>query len=109
MEAFIIAEVKQRVEKVKVNFIKRKIKPIPSDPSVKREFKRLHERFVLVSIDKAANNIAIICKQLYASVIHKELYFKNITSKSTHISPNSTFTQETIKTPEDIVQDQVDF
>ena len=105
IEAFIMEEVNKRVAKVKENFIKRNIKPVLSDPSVKRELKRLHERFVFVSIDKAANNIAIICKQLYASVIHKELDFSNITSTS----PDSTYIQITNKTPEDIIHDHVDF
>ena len=75
IEAFICLEVKQRIKMVKETFINRQIKQVLCDPSVKRELKRLHERFVLVSIDKAANNIAIICKQLYATVIHSELDF----------------------------------
>ena len=108
IEAFIVSEVKHRIIKVKETFIKRQIRPVLSDPSVKRELKRLHERFVLVSIDKAANNIAIICKRLYATIIHKELDFSNLTSTSNNLSPNSTYTQETIKTPAEIVQDHVD-
>ena len=33
----------------------------------------LHEKYVLVPIDKAANNIAIICKKYYVTVILKEI------------------------------------
>ena len=35
-----------------------------------------------VPIDKASNNIAIVCKRLYASVIYDELDFSNILSSS---------------------------
>ena len=33
----------------------------------------LHEKYVLVPIDKAANNTAIICKKYYVTVILKEI------------------------------------
>ena len=33
----------------------------------------LHEKYVLVSVDKAVNNIAIICKKYYVTVILKEI------------------------------------
>ena len=33
----------------------------------------LHEKCVLVPIDKAANNTAIICKKYYVTVILKEI------------------------------------
>ena len=32
----------------------------------------IHEKYVLVPIDKAANNIAIICKKYYVTVVLKE-------------------------------------
>ena len=33
----------------------------------------LHKKYALVQIDKAANNIAIICKKYYVTVILKEI------------------------------------
>ena len=33
----------------------------------------LHSKFVLVPIDKAANNVSIICKRFYVEVILKEI------------------------------------
>ena len=36
-------------------------------------FKQVHERFVIVPVDKASNNFAIICKTFYINVIMKEL------------------------------------
>ena len=35
--------------------------------------KYLHERFVIVPVDKASNNFAIICKTFYIQVLMKEL------------------------------------
>ena len=35
--------------------------------------KQVHERFVIVPVDKASNNFAIICKTFYINVIMKEL------------------------------------
>ena len=40
-----------------------------------QNLKQLQNDFVMVQIDKAANNIAFICKQLYASIILKELNY----------------------------------
>ena len=36
-----------------------------------------HENFVVVSIDKVTNNVALICKYFYASVTIKVLGFNN--------------------------------
>ena len=40
---------------------------------VKNELKLLHDKFVLVPTDKAANNITIVCKKYYISLIQKEI------------------------------------
>ena len=42
---------------------------IYDDNEAKAELKRLQNDFVIVPIDKAANNIAFICKQHYAHVL----------------------------------------
>ena len=34
---------------------------------------KLHERFVIVPVDKASNNFAVICKQFYIQVLMEEL------------------------------------
>ena len=44
-----------------------------SDDMVKNELKLLHDKFVLVPTDKAANNITIVCKKYYISLIQKEI------------------------------------
>ena len=52
----------------KIKILRRKLKFQKSDPVLKRPevidyLKQLHETFVFVPIDKAGNNIAVICKK----------------------------------------------
>ena len=42
------------------------------------ELKRLQNDFVIVPIDKAANNVAVICRQHYAHVLFSELKYSQI-------------------------------
>ena len=44
-------------------------KPVLFDDEVKTYFESLHRRFIIVKIDKAANNYALICKRFYASIV----------------------------------------
>ena len=41
--------------------------------NVKQYLKKLQDRFVIVPVDKASNNFAIICKKFYIEVLMKEL------------------------------------
>jgi hypothetical protein len=47
----------------------------PADPNIKDlyELRSLQKRFVIVPVDKASNNYAFICKNLYAALLQKEL------------------------------------
>ena len=49
------------------------------DNEAKAELKRLQNDFVIVPIEKAANNVAFICKQHYAHVLFSELKYNYIT------------------------------
>ena len=40
---------------------------------VKMYLKKLHDRFVIVPVDKASNNYAIICKTFYIKVLMNEM------------------------------------
>ena len=51
----------------------KKCNPVLKRPDVKEYLDFLHKHFVLVPIDKAANNISIICKRFYVQVILKEI------------------------------------
>ena len=55
-----------------------------SSPDVKNALDNLHKDFVVVPIDKATRNIALICKIFYASVITRELGLNNNSSTDTY-------------------------
>ena len=61
----------------RLKFLKKMPKVIPKEvlknPSSSECLKSLHERFVLTSVDKAAHNIAIICKNYYIKVVFSEI------------------------------------
>ena len=44
---------------------------------VQKYIEHLHSRFVIVPVDKASNNFAIICRKFYIEVLMKELGFAN--------------------------------
>ena len=67
--------VDNKIEKYSDKIRSKSIKSVFNDPDAKIELKRLKEHFVIVPIDKAANNISFICKQHYASVIVSELKY----------------------------------
>ena len=74
-----------------------------NDNEAKAELKCLQNDFVIVPIDKAANNIAFICKQHYAHVLVSELKYNQILLEK---SPTDTY--EFINRPcRNIVQEHV--
>ena len=54
-----------------------------STPDVKNALDNIHKDFVVVPIDKATGNIALVCKRFYDSVITRELGFNNNSSTDT--------------------------
>ena len=48
-------------------------KPVLKDPEAKAYLDNLHSKFVVVPIDKASNNVAIVCKRFYITSILDEL------------------------------------
>ena len=73
--------------KEKIRSTKQKI---PNDPDVKDNLRRLHDDFVLVPADKAANNVIVVCKKYYIETLIKELGIN-----TSNISPNSTYIPST--------------
>ena len=64
------------LDKVKLQLLN--CKPFPynttlSDGKVLKELSILHDKFVLVPTDKAANNVTIVCKKFYISLIKQEI------------------------------------
>ena len=55
-----------------------------SSSTVRTAVDQIHESLVVVSFDKAANNVVLIFKSFYASVITKELGLGNNNNASTY-------------------------
>ena len=79
-------------------FILKKTKQVLKRQDVVDYLEQLHQKFVFVPIDKAGNNIAIICKRYYVEVILKEIGQIG--------SGNSTY-EKTSKAVADVVDDNV--
>ena len=70
-----------------MKIVKDRVKALPASklesndvfkqPDVKKYIEHLHDRFVIVPVDKASNNFAIICKKFYLEVLMKELGIAN--------------------------------
>ena len=73
-----ISSLKEKIQSPKQKII--------SDPDVKDTLRRLHDDFVLVPADKAANNVIVVCKKYHIETLIKELGIN-----TTNISPNSTY------------------
>lgn len=69
----ILSKVDTRINQVKRRRYPQPCKPALKDEEVLRELQLLHDKFVLVPIDKASNNIAIICKQFYVKKVLSEV------------------------------------
>ena len=68
---------------------------------VRRYLREFHDRFVVVPVDKASNNFAIICKKFYIQVLMKELGIQdnccilgNDVYKYMNIKPAEFYTQQ---------------
>ena len=92
-KACVAQAVDDRISSLKEK--KRKSSSILSRPSSKSCLADLQSKYVMVPIDKAANNIAFVCKRYYALVILKELGLIG-SSSSTYTSIDDT--------PENIIQ-----
>ena len=58
-------KVADKVRQLKSTKVPQQTKPVLRDENVVRYLADFHKKYVLVPIDKASNNIAIICKQFY--------------------------------------------
>ena len=95
-------EILKKVDE-KIRSFKRRIRPkktqqILKNPEVIEYLRKMHEKYVFVPIDKAGNNIAIICKRYYVEVILKEIG---------HLGNGNSTYEKTPKTREEIVEENV--
>ena len=69
----ILNNVENKICSIKQKVKVRKTTSILNDLQVKQYLNSLHEKYVIVPIDKASSNLAIICKKYYTEIILKEL------------------------------------
>ena len=85
-KAAIMNAARDKVDILKTKNVPKKTKPVLKDPNVVSYLNDLHSKFVLVPIDKAANNIAIVCKQFYIKRILLEVGLSDNESDTYKIS-----------------------
>jgi hypothetical protein len=68
--------------------------PICKDPNVAKHLFLLHDKYVIVSADKASNNIVFVCKSHYIDCLIKELGIDNSLGNPTYTP--TTLTKEEI-------------
>ena len=66
-------KITDKVRHLKSTITPQQTKPVLQDDNVIRYLADFHKKFVIVPIDKAANNIAIICKRFYVIRLLKEV------------------------------------
>ena len=94
----ILKKVDEKIRTLKLRVNPKRTRQILKRPDVIEYLERLHEKYVFVPIDKAGNNIAVICKKYYVEVILKEIG---------HIGDGSNTYVKTSKTVADIVEENV--
>ena len=97
----VLTRVQQKINTLKNRLKPEKTKPTLHDPEVKTYLELLHRRFVVVPIDKAANNFAFVCKRFYISQLFSEVGLYNAKSNPTYLHIN--------KNKEEIINDNIKF
>ena len=69
----ILQEIDNKIISLKHRIKVHKTNTVLKQDTVIEYLNELHEKYVFVPIDKAANNIVIICKKYYVTVILKEI------------------------------------
>ena len=94
----ILKKVDEKIRKLKIRIKPKKNNQVLKRPEVIEYLKKMHEKYVFVPIDKAGNNIAIICKRYYVEVILKEIG---------HLENGNSTYKKTPKNVADIVEENV--
>ena len=77
-------KIKEKISSLKSKQSFQKHSPVLSSNTCVKALAELHENFVIVPIDKAANNIALVCKRFYAQVLVAELGLDGINTCPTY-------------------------
>ena len=73
----IIEKIENKIKVLKTQHIPHKTNPTLRDTNVLESLEKLHHKFVIVTIDKASNNYAFICKQYYINSLLNEVGIAN--------------------------------
>ncbi len=92
----ILELVDRRIEVLKSRNTPSVTKPILQDEEVQSALSELHKKFVIVPIDKATNNVAIICKRFYIQKLLNEVGIPGDSSSTYKLSDRS---------PNDVIED----
>ena len=82
-------KVQSKLKELKEKIIPKKTKPVLADETAVSYLKKLQQQFVIVTIDKASNNFAFICKKYYVASLLNEVGIpnnKSPTYKKSHLS-----------------------
>ena len=86
----------QRINVLKSKKVPSATKPILEDEEALSSLSELHRKFVIVPIDKATNNVAIICKRFYVQKLLNEVGIPGNTSSTYKMSERN---------PDDVIGD----
>ena len=78
----VIEVLNQKIFDLKKSVHVSQVTPVLDDPSVLEDLASLQDKYVIVPIDKAANNFAFICKKYYITILLKELGYPDGTSNT---------------------------
>ena len=68
----LFKSIQEKVKKLKNKIRFKPVKNVLKDPACLKDLKVLKDQFVLVPIDKAANNVGLICKKYFLEILQKE-------------------------------------
>ena len=69
----VLKKIDEKIQSFKGRIRPKRSQQVLKDPEVVEYLQKMHEKYVFVPIDKAGNNIAVICKRYYVEVILKEI------------------------------------
>ena len=78
----ILKQVKEKISSLSRRRLTSYRKPLLQDPVIKEDLERLQNKYVVVPIDKAANNYAFICKRYYVMRLLAEVGILNGSSQT---------------------------
>jgi hypothetical protein len=84
----IKSQVQGRIRKLK-NCVNSRPKSVFKDQEAVKCLSSLHDKYVIVPVDKASNNIVCVCKSYYYECLIKELCINNNNSGNTTYKPTS--------------------